>query len=707
MPEGSATSPKVECLSGTDTALIRVTGRIDERFEPQSLAQGAHGAVIIDLDGVTEMTSYGVQRWLLGLSFITRSYLGFIKVRPALVVQFNSVRDFAASGQLISFYAPYVGTSCTHYFETLVDLRRQHAQIRALEAPPATCPQCSGEAILDDLPDSYFLYASQQPPPTVPRAALRWVDGVAAALRVDKEIKGRVTALWLSGGLDQAPSLRRLATGLEGDVVVVAQGVTGGSPEGVRRLAPLFEAPGARFSLARVPVAMASAMVSEAKLLAAVPVHSFELDFQCARCGTVARREVQAAALRSDGDPASAERCAACGGAGALLTLPEARVAAKAAAVPPESSEVSEYLRSRRDAPRLNVGGDSATPNGSRFGKYTVQRRIGSGGMAEVFLATLGGDGGFEKKVVLKRIIPALATDSRFLAMFYDEARLAARISHPNVVQLFEVGQESGIHYIAMEYVAGWDLNAILKMCERAGRPLPVELAVGVVIQLAAGLQSAHAWVGDDGVRRPIIHRDVSPHNVLVSTDGIVKVTDFGIAKASDNLEQTPASALKGKIGFMAPERFREPPVEVDARIDVFAAGVVLYQCLTLKHPFRGGTDAQTIGAIINSSGSPARLLRPEVPAALDAIVLKAMANDPAQRYQTARDLQQALEDFMLASGKLMRTEQLAQFAQQLSVDVKALGEPSTHNLTPSGVASEGSASAVNTISVSLKHPKE
>ncbi|MBK7862015.1 MAG: protein kinase [Archangiaceae bacterium] len=684
---------RVERATAPGTVKVRLSGRIDEHFDPGALAEGCTGAVIVDLSDVHEITSYGVRRWVSGLELMSRTWLGFVNCRPALVTQFNSVRNFAQGGQLVSFFAPYLCTACGKYFESLIDLRRQHAQVAAFETPAEKCPDCKAPAELDDLPEGYFFFAAAQPVPAPPRAALRWVDGGGVAMRVDKEVEGDLTVLWLSGSLDRAPSFRRITAGLEGTVLVMAQELEPPSPEGLTRLGELLKLLGGEVFLARAPVPIAAGLAGDPALLGPARLLSVRVTFACDTCGAVSYRDLNRTTLHgfeagaismppcpSCGKPLTPQNLAAAGPAGALMR-PE-----------PPPSAVTHHLEAHAHAPKVSeaepVVGDLVP--GRRFGKYEVKRKIGAGGMAEVFSATLLGDGGFERKVVLKRIIPLLARDTAFLAMLHDEARLAARVSHPNVVQVFDVGQQSGVHYIAMEYVHGWDLNAVLRLAERFEVSLPVPLAGAIVVQLCAGLHAAHAWVGDDGVPRPIIHRDVSPHNVLLSVDGLVKVTDFGVAKAADSVHNTPTETLKGKLSFMAPELFRNREHDVDARVDVFATGVVLFQCLTLRHPFRAPNDAAIMAAILASDGPSARELRPEISPELDAVVRRALANDAQARFQTARELGAALEQALLPLGPLPRPEDLAAFLKELTARLPTEGHLHQTRLTSSQLASPG-----------------
>jgi tRNA A-37 threonylcarbamoyl transferase component Bud32 len=277
---------------------------------------------------------------------------------------------------------------------------------------------------------------------------------------------------------------------------------------------------------------------------------------QCATCGSETPAELSAPP-RIGADNTMPARCARCGKEGPVTLTPQQDVIVKfflADAVP---DEVKAYLDARPGAappsaePITSTNRSDAPEPPSR---YRVIRPLGAGGMAEVFLAEQSGLEGFKKKVVLKRILPNLSTNEEFIRMFLQEARTAARINHPNVVQIFDLGQEGKRYYMAMEYVRGWDLRAITNASHLSGRPIPIEIALRIGADLCAGLHAAHTCV-DEQHKAGIIHRDVSPHNVLVSHEGAVKITDFGISKVEDSSIGTRPGMLKGKIFYMAPEQ--------------------------------------------------------------------------------------------------------------------------------------------------------
>jgi serine/threonine protein kinase len=310
--------------------------------------------------------------------------------------------------------------------------------------------------------------------------------------------------------------------------------------------------------------------------------------------------------------------------------------------------------------------------SGQKLGRYELIRRLAVGGMAEIYLARLPGVGpgleSFEKLVVIKRILPQHALDPELLRMFLDEARLSATLTHPHVTEVYDVGTDHAngdAPFFAMEYVLGSNLRQL--MHAHAG-PLPLAHAVGIVAAAAAGLHYAHEKRGPGGEPLHIVHRDVSPSNVLVSYDGAVKVSDFGIAKWTYQRTQTQEGALKGKFAYMSPEQCRGKPL--DARSDVFALGTILYELTTGVGPFAAASDFDILTKIVSGTVEPPRFSdgRP-YPPALAAIVTRALAPDPAARTPTAQALQVELESFARDERVEVSTVALAAFMQTLFAD--------------------------------------
>ena len=281
---------------------------------------------------------------------------------------------------------------------------------------------------------------------------------------------------------------------------------------------------------------------------------------------------------------------------------------------------------------------------GQRIGKYQLIRRLAQGGMAELFLARATGLEGFQKVCAIKRILPHLAKDADFVEMFLAEARLSAKLEHPNIVPVFDFGKAGDDYFFAMPYIHGRDLLAILRGSQKKQIRLPLAQAISVAIGVASGLHYTHEQVGYDGEPLGIVHRDISPANVMVTFDGHIKVADFGIAKAAAQTTVTKVGVRKGKAAYMSPEQVRGD--DLDRRSDVFSIGVVLWEMVTMRRLFRGDNDLSIMHRIVTTVAPPPSSAASDLPTALDAVIGRCLHPDPSQRYQTAQELQQALKQF-------------------------------------------------------------
>jgi eukaryotic-like serine/threonine-protein kinase len=293
----------------------------------------------------------------------------------------------------------------------------------------------------------------------------------------------------------------------------------------------------------------------------------------------------------------------------------------------------------------------------SSFGKYTLVAKLATGGMAEIFLARLLSDGGFEKLVCIKRILPHLAKDPQFVAMFLDEARVVARISHPNVCQVFELGEIAGQYYIAMEYLAGVPLS-IFRRRDYYPSPAEIQLVAGFGVQACEGLHHAHQLKASSGELLGVVHRDISPQNLFVTIDGIVKVLDFGIAKVQDQSAKTSTGALKGTYCYMAPEQLRGE--KIDRRADIWALGCVLWESLAQRHLFKRETEFLTFQAITAEPIPHICELRPDVPPLAGDAIARAVSRDRDDRFPTARAFGEALAQACAPLGGPRTNAQIA-----------------------------------------------
>jgi serine/threonine-protein kinase len=320
------------------------------------------------------------------------------------------------------------------------------------------------------------------------------------------------------------------------------------------------------------------------------------------------------------------------------------------------------------------------------LGRYALYGEVASGGMATVHLGRLLGPVGFSRTVAIKRLHPQFAKDPQFVAMFLDEARLAARIRHPNVIPTLDVVAVAGEVFLVMEYVHGESLSQLVRATKAQGERIPLPIAAHVMAGVLHGLHAAHEARNERGEPLGIVHRDVSPQNVLVGTDGVARVLDFGVAKAVGRLVSTDDGAIKGKLAYMAPEQVRGQPVT--ARTDVFAAAIVLWEIITGRRLFAGDNAGESVHQVLEAAVDPPSRWAPGVPAALDTVVMRGLERDPAARFASAKEMAVALERSLglvsprevgewveqIASERLGHRARLVAEVEHLSSDPGILG---------------------------------
>ena len=348
---------------------------------------------------------------------------------------------------------------------------------------------------------------------------------------------------------------------------------------------------------------------------------------------------------------------------------------------------------------------DARARSSLKLGKYQLLAVLGRGGMAEVFLALSRGAMGFDKLAVIKRLRPGLAEEDSFREMFLDEARLAARQNHPNVVHTYEVGEHDGVYFIAMEYLEGQPLNAIARVAEKKGTPLSHDMSARIISDALAGLHHAHTLKDFDGRPLGIIHRDISPHNLFVTYEGTTKVVDFGIAKAALSSSQTEVGVLKGKVAYMSPEQATGSPI--DARSDVFAMGIVLWEMLTQKRLMTGDSAASTIHRLLTVNVPTVSTFQKDVPRSLDAIVECALQKDPNQRFPSALAMREAIEAYLASTGRAVRTDEIGQTIAGMFTDVREAIKRQIQEHVEGAAHETASLPEDSQVSHSAKRPRE
>ncbi len=326
-----------------------------------------------------------------------------------------------------------------------------------------------------------------------------------------------------------------------------------------------------------------------------------------------------------------------------------------------------EVVRNPTDAPDATPS--SEPPSTQKlsaicdFGRYEILGRIAFGGMAEIFLARESAEAGASRYLVIKRILPHVADDESFVRMFLDEARLAMQLNHPNICHIYEFGQLDGSYFISMEWINGVQLGKLIRR-SRAEGGVPASIGVAIISRIAEALHYAHRAKDQMGRPMGIVHRDVSPHNIMVSYDGNVKLLDFGIAKASTHATKTQAGVIKGKFSYMSPQQCLGQPI--DGRADVFALGVCLYEVLTGKPLYHRKTEYETMRAVIEEPVPSIRESKPELPEALDRIVQRALAKSEGERHRSAGALQEELEAWLADERRIVNAAKIGDFMEEL-----------------------------------------
>ncbi|MCA9643726.1 MAG: serine/threonine protein kinase [Polyangiaceae bacterium] len=300
-----------------------------------------------------------------------------------------------------------------------------------------------------------------------------------------------------------------------------------------------------------------------------------------------------------------------------------------------------------------------------RIDRYDLVAEIASGGMATVYLARLAGVGGFQRFVAIKRLHPHLAKEKEFVEMFLDEARLAAGIHHPNVVPILEVGASERGYYLVMEYIEGDTLARLLARAATTAGKIPADIAIRILLDMLQGLHAAHELKDEKGQATELVHRDVSPQNILVGMDGVSRITDFGVARAASRLSATRVGQLKGKIAYMAPEQ-AAGDTRVDRRADIFSAGIVLWEVLASRRLFKAENEAATLSRVVSEPIPNLHDLAPDVHPQISLVCMKALERDPDKRFSTCAQFADVLERAAAAVGKIAAPREVAAYVQEV-----------------------------------------
>jgi serine/threonine protein kinase len=661
--------PRAEVHVETDAegraTVTRISGVIDEAFDAARILKQVSPLVVLEVSGIRRITSFGVRQWSEMMKALPGDvrHLYLLGCPAVFVDQLNMVLNFGGRSEVITAYATYFCNKCDREEPVLLDVFGDRAQLLGGQMPTHTCSQCKSTMELAEDPQQYvrlvntFGAKSVDAPAlvTLEKMGLYNVRRTGRSPDATKLVQGEVTLLQLSGTLDDRFRPRRLASGVEGNVVFDLAEVEGVDDQGASswRLLLYGMSVATSITLVDVPEVLLEPILNGVFHLGSAALYSMRLRYRC----TANPDHVDLVSVRlRDGDP-PVQTCTRCGqpshclASAALIT----RVRSWSTGSEQIEPAVEQVIASRHELLSRARAESGSVAQTDTLARYRIIRPLSEGGMAEIFLAVHQGIAGFEKLTVLKKISRKMLEQRHIaISMFLNEARIAANLNHPNIVQTFEVGEHGGDLFIAMEYVHGVDLRTLIKEMRKKNWAAAPELILYVGERVAAALHHAHTAVDLQGRSLNIVHRDVSPSNILVGFDGQVKLLDFGVATAigGDSVDR-----LIGKFAYMSPEQVRRQ--QLDGRSDIFSLGVVLWEMVARKQLFRGANDQDTLRAVL-SSDVPS-LTEYGIPPHMDNVIRKAIVRPMEDRYPDARALETALQSSMRQVGANINAQQVAQ----------------------------------------------
>ena len=690
MPTVPLVRPKagIDVVAAGDVALVNIVGLVDEHFTGFGALGDGIRTVVINVAGMTRMTSFGVRQWLKGMDSLPKTIgdLYLLACPTFFVDQLNMVLNFGGAAQVLSVVAPYTCPSCGVESGETIDVLSERAALAKGGVSEKACARCGGKLEFDETPESYFSFVAKYAASSIlPSAAqLLAAQGLYTAVvdnsaekppRIIKLVHGSVTYFRIIGTIGQMFRARPFLVGAEGEVVIDLAEVDRFDPFGQREWRRLLK------TLAGQVPAVTLVDITESLLTLAgdsvgiarnLAVWSVLAPYRCVDCGRVSQESQK---LEGATWPLQFPEhvCSTCGGTtsnvlppGVLVPLQKAATAAPPASAKLIAQREEILSRALTDA-NVAQAGEGATASlatdDTILGKYKIVRRLSSGGMAEVFLAKQVGIGGFEKPVALKRIQRQLL-ESRHLAvdMFLNEAKIAGRLMHPNIVQVLDVGEVGGALYLAMEYVRGQDLRDIIKLLRTTNSLVPLGLACYIVREVAQALHHAYWSTDMAGHRLSVVHRDISPHNIILSVDGAVKLLDFGVAMSAVT-EQSEAMVV-GKWHYMSPEHTTNQ--QIDHRSDLFSLGIIAYLLFTGTMPFVGSGMKEVVRKIRAGTFVPLKQAAPDIPDGLASLVNRMLAPNPEERPQTGAEVVATLTEITRSYGIEGSAAAVASFMAEL-----------------------------------------
>ncbi len=678
-----------------DCCLLRVGGVIDETFKGASLLSQLSPITILDLEGIKRITSFGVRQWTDAMKNVPSQlkHLYLLRCQPSFIDQLNMVLNFGGASQVITGSVLYFCEKCQEDRLVSVDVLADRAKLVNGQLPVANCEVCSQPLKFEDDPDQQFRFVSTYGAKSLEEGAAIVLEqqGLYRAPQVDvpvevtKLVHGNVTLFEISGMLNASFRPRRLVQGFEGDAVLSLGRVTGADDAGIAAWQKFLE--GLKTARSTVLVDLAAPLlpiVASGKFsIEGITLHSIRANFWCDVCGRDNEMSVPVSLL-FDGKQV---RCPSCANPTTPSTVASILKAIRTMINPDVQLDdaILKVIDQRQELLSRARAESGQKSEASGLSRYRIVKPLSSGGMSQIFLAVNQGIGGFEKLIALKKIRREMLERRQIaIELFLNEAKIAANLNHPNIVQTFEIGEDKGDLFIAMEYIHGRNGRELLREAVTKQMPLSLEQALYITMHVAAGLHYAHEARDLTGRKLNIVHRDVSLPNIVISFDGQVKVVDFGIATASV-VNSQEGLGLVGKFPYMSPEQIRCEPL--DCRSDVFSLGIVLHEFITGKRLFLRPTDKETLTAVMKM---PIPSLRPLVSEKLEQVVMTALSRDLSGRYQDAHQLEIALSECLEELGSPVDRDQLSQYMKKVFGDVAlelpvndSLGEQIPNTKTP------------------------
>jgi len=679
----------VELVSGNDLTLLNVMGLVDERFKGFG-AVSATKTIILNVAGITRMTSFGVRQWLKAMDSLPKAVTEMLLVGcPTFFVdQLNMVLNFGGPSKVLTVNAPYTCPSCGVESSETIDLLKERDNLAADGLPNKRCARCDGKLEFDETPSSYFAFVpkfgAQSLTPST--AAFLAAQNLYAARDVEpdkppkimKLVYGSVTYFRIIGRIASTFRARPFLVGAEGEVVIDLADVSDVDPTGQKEWQRLLRSLSAQVpsvTLIDLKESLLPAMDRSLDVSANIVLGSLLVPYVCLKCQ---RRTAVSSTLHGRSWPPQFEPmvCGDCNGAmrheiggSSLIRLKNANTTIPAA---------TEHMIAQRHQLLNSAISDANTPlptdyNNSAasaaddtiLGKYKIVQRLPASGLAEVFLAKQVGIGGFEKPVILKRIPRALLGQQGTLEQLLREVNRAARLSHPNIAQVLDVGEVDDTLYLATEYVAGQDLWTLLERLASARVVMPIGDVCHIARDIAQAVEHAYSAADIDGRPLSVIHGDLSPHNIIIRTDGTVKVSDFGVAIAASQ---------HADVQFMAPEVISNEAIT--HRSDLFSMGMLLYAICS------GSTSVSELSQkdIIKKLRSGKLRFHGElanVPPSLFALISQLLSTNPDERPGRASEVSNALADITRNLNVVSSAQSLSRFLSEIGFfETTATPEP-------------------------------